>query len=137
MKILNAVAPTSKVWAKKAKCGPIEGGPPVPGCGSQVELAISDVFYSEMRMGNMVGRSFHWMCPQCHIVNVFPFAELPTHDVSSRQEYLEKERRRTIIEIARLHPLIERTDIVEGISEELLLDETTTDRIIKDRELYQ
>lgn len=136
MKVLKEVLKTAKPWFHKAKCGPVENAPPVDGCSSEVELTISDIFHREIRTPQMVGRSFHWRCPVCQVTNFIPFTVMPTHEVPSQQNYLEQLRKNTLIEIARLHPVLERSDVISALGDDFLLDDEVVSAVLTDKTLY-
>lgn len=136
MKVLKEVPPTIKPWFYKAKCGPVENAPPVNGCSSEVELTLTDIFHREFRTPQIVGRTFHWRCPVCQVTNFIPFNVLPSHEVPTQQTYLEGLRKRTIIEIAKLHPALDRANIVSSIGDDFLLDDDVLNPIYSDSTLY-
>jgi hypothetical protein len=61
---------------------------------------------------------------------------MPTHEVPSQQNYLEQLRKNTLIEIARLHPVLERSDVISALGDDFLLDDEVVSAVLTDKTLY-
>lgn len=137
MRIITAIPKVLKPWSKRVKCGPLENGPPVEGCGSEVEVTGSDIFHRTVQTSEMTGRSFHWRCPICNVTNFISFNDVPTHECQSNLDYLLHLRKETMIDIAKLYPIEERLGIIETLGNEHLLDDDLMEVILKTETLFQ
>lgn len=137
MKVLHAVAPVAKApWTSKVTCGPVKGGPPIGGCGTQCQLELQDVFRRVVSDGNAMGYSFHWRCPICNVTNAMLVSDIPHSEVQTEKKFLTSLRENTMIEIAKLHEVHERPSVVEDLGLSFFLDEVTIEKVLKNKELY-